>query len=95
MEKRNNFSLKVYQIVAKIPLGEVLSYQEVATCAGSPRACRAVGNIMHNNPDPKTIPCHRVVANGLKLGGYAWGPKAKIKKLQAEGWKIKNGQLFR
>lgn len=95
MEKRNNFSAKVYQIVSKIPLGEILSYQEVASRAGSPRAYRAVGNIMHNNPDPKTIPCHRVVASGLKLGGYAWGAKAKIKKLQAEGWQIKNGQLFR
>ena len=81
MEKRNNFSSTVYQVVAQI--------------AGYPRAYRAVGNIMHNNPDPKTIPCHRVVASGLKLGGYAWGTKAKIKKLQAEGWKIQHGQLLR
>lgn len=95
MEKRNNFTEKVYNIVSLIPFGKVLSYQEVAILADSPRAYRAVGNIMHNNPDPKNIPCHRVVANNLKLGGYAWGEKAKIKKLQAEGWKIKNGQLFR
>lgn len=95
MEKRNNFSSTVYQVVAQIPFGEVLSYQEVAIKAGSPRAYRAVGNIMHNNPDPKTIPCHRVVASGLKLGGYAWGTKAKIQKLQAEGWKIQHGQLLR
>lgn len=90
-----SFTTKVHEVVGQIPIGEVLSYQEVAIRAGSPRACRAVGNIMHNNPDPKTVPCHRVVASGLKLGGYAWGTKAKIKKLQAEGWQIKNGQLLR
>ena len=94
MIKRNNFSENVYQIVSQIPFGEVLSYQEVAIKAGSAKAYRAVGNLMHNNPDPKIIPCHRVVAKNLKLGGYAWGKKAKIQKLVAEGWKIKNGQLY-
>ncbi|MCB9803030.1 MGMT family protein [Candidatus Nomurabacteria bacterium] len=88
-----SFKEKVYAIVSQIPLGQVLSYQEVAKLAGSPRAYRAVGNLMHNNPDPKNIPCHRVVASQNKLGGYAWGTLAKIKKLQAEGWQIKGNQL--
>ena len=90
-----SFTTKVHEVVAQIPFGEVLSYQEVALKAGSARAYRAVGNIMHNNPDPKNIPCHRVIASKFKLGGYAWGPEAKIKKLEAEGWKIKNRQLSR
>lgn len=90
---RLSFTEKVYQIVAKIPAGQVLSYQQVAKLAGSPRACRAVGNIMHNNPDPKNVPCHRVVAANNHLGGFAGGPQAKIKKLQAEGWKIQNDRL--
>jgi len=95
MKKIKDFTTKVHEVVSQVPKGEVLSYQEVAIRAGSPRACRAVGNIMHHNPDPKNIPCHRVVASGLKLGGYAWGSKVKTKKLQAEGWQIKNGQLSR
>ncbi len=85
---KNSFKEKVYKVVSQIPKGELLSYKEVAIKAGSPLAFRAVGNIMHNNPDPKNIPCHRVVASGYKLGGYAWGSDAKIKKLKAEGWKI-------
>lgn len=90
-----SFKEKVYQVVSKIPSGQVLSYQEVAKRAGSPRAYRAVGNLMHNNPDPKTIPCHRVIASNNSLGGYAWGKAAKIKKLKSEGWQIKNDKLFK
>lgn len=89
-----SFTDKVYQVVAKIPKGQVLSYSEVAKLAGSPRACRAVGNIMHNNPDPKKIPCHRVVAANNKIGGYAFGVETKIKKLQAEGIKIKKSSIL-
>ena len=89
------FTSKVYQIVSQIPFDEVLSYQEVAKLAGSAKACRAVGNIMHNNPDPKNIPCHRVIASNNQLGGYAFGQKAKIKKLQAEGWQITKNTLFK
>lgn len=90
---KNNFKELVYKIVSQIPKGEVLSYQEVAIKALSPKAYRAVGNLMHNNPDPKHIPCHRVVSTGKRLGGYAWGKDAKIQKLQAEGWKIQNNVL--
>lgn len=92
---KNNFKELVYKIVSQIPKGEVLSYQEVAIKAKSPKAYRAVGNLMHNNPDPEHIPCHRVIAADKKLGGYAWGQKAKIKKLQAEGWKIEKNYLIK
>lgn len=91
--KETSFTEKVHQVVRQIPAGKVLSYQEVAKLAGSPRAYRAVGNIMHNNPDPKNIPCHRVVASNNYLGGYAWGKAAKIKKLITEGWKINGDKI--
>lgn len=60
MEDMKIFSEKVFDVVSKIPQGKVLTYQEVARRAGSPRAYRAVGNILNKNYDPK-IPCHRVV----------------------------------
>ncbi len=94
MHKQLSFKEKVYKVVAKIPKGRVLSYGEVAKLAGSPRAARAVGNIMHNNPDPKKVPCHRVVATGNKIGGYAYGVKAKIKKLRSEGVLIKGNLIY-
>jgi methylated-DNA-[protein]-cysteine S-methyltransferase len=67
------FSRRVYQVVLGIPLGETRTYKWVARKAGSPRAQRAVGQALKNNPYPLIIPCHRVVGSGKNLGGYS-GP---------------------
>lgn len=87
--KPKSFKEKVYDVVAKIPRGKTLSYQEVARRAGSPRAYRAVGNIMNRNPDTKRVPCHRVVPSDFARtgnpGGYARGRAAKVALLRAEG----------
>lgn len=83
-----NFKEKVYLVVSKIPKGKVMSYKKVAKAAGRPKAYRAVGNIMHKNPDPKKIPCHRVIRSDGQIGGYAKGPKTKIAILKKEGVKI-------
>lgn len=87
------FKEKVYQVVAKIPKGRVLSYQEVAKRAGSPKACRAVGNIM-NRHQIKGLPCHRVIRLDGSVGGYFWGTKKKIKRLKGEGVKIESGKVI-
>ncbi|MBC8369306.1 MAG: methylated-DNA--[protein]-cysteine S-methyltransferase [Planctomycetes bacterium] len=50
------FSTKVYKVVENINVGQALSYKEVAEFAGSPKAFRAVGNIMSKNPVPLVIP---------------------------------------
>lgn len=52
---------KIYEVVKTIPKGKVATYGQVATLAGNPRWARVVGYALHNNPDPSTIPCHRVV----------------------------------
>jgi methylated-DNA-[protein]-cysteine S-methyltransferase len=87
MSKRSlsSFTEKVYAVVAKIPKGSVITYKEVARRAGNPRAYRAVGNIMHNNPDTKRVPCHRVVRSDGTPGGYACGARKKIALLRREG----------
>ncbi|MEK7536994.1 MAG: MGMT family protein [Patescibacteria group bacterium] len=79
------FQKKVYNIVKKIPKGKVLNYKEVARFAGSPRACRAVGNVLNKNPF-KNVPCHRVIRSDGKIGGYAYGNRAKIGLLKKEGF---------
>ena len=79
------FTEKVYAVVARIPRGSVLTYKEVASRAGRPKAYRAVGNIMHNNPDMKRVPCHRVVRSDGTPGGYARGTAKKIAILRREG----------
>jgi methylated-DNA-[protein]-cysteine S-methyltransferase len=67
-----SFSERVYAIVARIPKGKVMTYKQVAAKAGSPRAARAVGNLMKNNYNPK-IPCHRVVRSDGNIGDYNRG----------------------
>lgn len=81
------FKEKVLEVVGKIPRGKVLTYKEVAKRVGSPKASRAVGNILHNNHDPK-IPCHRVIRSDGKAGGYNRGVNLKIKRLKEEKIKI-------
>jgi len=78
-----SFAQKVYDIVRHIPSGKTLSYQEVAALAGSPKAFRAVGNILHQNYDP-TIPCHRVIRSNGTLGGYNRGVTKKAEILKQE-----------
>jgi O-6-methylguanine DNA methyltransferase len=79
------FREKVLEVVMKIPKGKTLTYKEVAKRAGSPKAARAVGNILHTNHDHK-IPCHRVIRSDGKIGGYNRGIKNKKKILLSEGW---------
>lgn len=68
----------------KIPEGKTVTYKDVALLAGSPRAYRAVGNILNQNYDPQ-IPCHRVIRSDGKLGGYNRGSELKKEKLLSEG----------
>jgi methylated-DNA-[protein]-cysteine S-methyltransferase len=63
-------------LVARVGWGETVSYGELAGMAGRPRAARAVGSAMRNNPIPFVIPCHRVIAAGHKIGGYGGGRNA-------------------
>lgn len=79
------FTEKVFAVVKKIPKGKVLTYKQVATKAGSPRAFRAVGSALKTNFDQK-IPCHRVVKSNGELGNYnRGGTPAKRKILLKEG----------
>ncbi|MEK7107094.1 MAG: MGMT family protein [Patescibacteria group bacterium] len=82
-----SFKEKKFSVVAKIPKGETLTYKGVARRAGNAKASRAVGNILSKNYDPK-VPCHRVIRNDRKPGGYNRGATTKIRILRAEGVKI-------
>ena len=79
------FQTKVWQTLCKIPYGETISYQTLATQIGNPKASRAVGSANGANPIPIIIPCHRVITSDSRLGGYAGGLAAKRILLQLEG----------
>ena len=78
------FRSRVLSVVRRIPPGCVASYGDVAALAGSPRAARAVGNIMRECRRPD-VPCHRVIAAGGRLGGYGGSEHLKRSLLIAEG----------
>ena len=79
------FYQKVINVVNKIPYGKYLSYEQVATKAGNPKAARAAGTANAMNTIPIIIPCHRVLAKHGKLGGYGGGIKIKKYLLKLEG----------
>lgn len=89
------FKEKVYKICRSIPKGKVATYGQLARLAGKPKAARAVGVFMKNNPDAPIVPCHRVVASDGKLTGYsgAGGIVQKKKMLLDEGVPFKNSRV--
>ena len=82
-DRRGTFEARVLAVVRRIPKGRVTTYGDIAARAGRPRAWRAVGTIMRTCRFP-TVPCHRVVAAGGRLGGYS-DPLRKRQLLQNEG----------
>jgi O-6-methylguanine DNA methyltransferase len=82
-----DFRARVLAAVRRIPPGRVATYGDVAALAGSPRAWRAVGNIMRDCGDPG-IPCHRVIGAGGALGGYGGNLQLKRQLLRAEGLEV-------
>jgi len=72
-----NFQIKVWEALIKIPFGAMVSYEDVAVQIGLPKATRAVGTAVGNNPISYIIPCHRVIRKNAELGNYGGGPARK------------------
>uniref|UniRef100_A0A8C9GTD1 Methylated-DNA--protein-cysteine methyltransferase n=1 Tax=Piliocolobus tephrosceles TaxID=591936 RepID=A0A8C9GTD1_9PRIM len=67
----------LWKLLKVVKFGEVISYQQLAALAGNPKAARAVGGAMRNNPVPILIPCHRVVCGSGAVGNYSGGLAVK------------------
>ena len=83
---------KIYAEVCRIPEGNVATYAQIAARLGNKGLARVVGNALHVNPYPGTVPCHRVVnSKGELSGAFAFGSYDEQKKrLQAEGVEVVN-----
>jgi methylated-DNA-[protein]-cysteine S-methyltransferase len=79
------FGRRVLERTAEVPFGEVSTYAQIASRAGSPRGSRAAGNALGANPIPIVVPCHRVLRSGGGLGGYTGGLDRKRLLLGVEG----------
>ena len=76
------FFNEVYEAVKAIPYGKVATYGDIAKLAGRPGFAKQVGWALHSNPDPKTIPCHKVVDRfGNLAPAFAFGGKERQKLL--------------
>jgi AraC family transcriptional regulator, regulatory protein of adaptative response / methylated-DNA-[protein]-cysteine methyltransferase len=72
-----NFQISVWKALLQIPPAKVASYTQIATAIGHPGSARAVGQAVGANPVAILIPCHRVIQQNGKLGGYHWGETRK------------------
>ena len=81
--KGSNFQIKVWEALLKIPLGNMVTYEDVARQIKMPKAARAVGNAVGQNPIPFLIPCHRVIRKIGEFGNYGGGRERKKAML---GW---------
>ncbi|QJB41971.1 methylated-DNA--[protein]-cysteine S-methyltransferase [Chitinophaga oryzae] len=81
--KGTAFQLKVWEALLKIPMGNLTTYQQLATTVDNPKASRAVGTAVGQNPVAFLIPCHRVIKATGEFGHYHWGD---IRKQAMIGW---------
>ncbi len=82
------FRQRVWTALRGIAMGTTKSYGEIAKEIGSPKAVRAVGSACGANPVPLLVPCHRVLAANVHLGGFSGGLDWKLRLLAAEGVEV-------
>ncbi len=82
--KGTAFQEAVWRELQRIPKGETRTYAQLAAAVGRPKAVRAAGSANGANNVAVLIPCHRVIATGGGLGGYAYGLEIKRKLLEKE-----------
>ena len=83
-----SFQESVWRQLIRIRRGQTLTYAQVAQRIKRPRAVRAVGSAVGANPLCVLIPCHRILASGGGLGGYAYGLRIKTALLKLEGVRL-------
>ena len=81
----SNFKDQVYELVAQIPRGKVMTYGQIAALCGVPNGARAVGTIAHHGPSE--LPWQRVVnKSGGLASAYTYGGRGgQMAQLQADG----------
>ena len=93
--QKSSFAQRVYQVVKVIPRGQVATYSQIAALLGSPKAAQAVGNALHHNTAPDSIPCWRVVSSkGHLAKNYAFGGmEEQSYRLAQEGIQVEKGSM--
>ena len=92
IKNKNIDAQQVYAFLLTIPRGRVVTYGQIARYCGNPKAARAVGQILHRNPNGEKYPCYKVVNTKGELSpGYAFGGiEAQKQRLEADGIPVLN-----
>ena len=86
---------RLYELLASVPKGRVVTYGRLAEMLGNKHLARAVGNALHKNPDGNKYPCYKVVNSKGELSrGYAFGGISEQKRrLEADGIIVVNDKV--
>ena len=86
---------EIYAFLTTVPRGKVVTYGQIGRHFGNPRLARAVGNILHENPDGDRYPCYKVVNSQGRLSQrYAFGGlQGQAQRLRREGIPVENGRV--
>ena len=79
-----DFQRQVWRALLQVPIGETISYAQLASRVGKPGAARAVGSAVGANRIGFFVPCHRVVRQDGVIGQFRWGSDVKQRLLQWE-----------
>lgn len=103
LAKLSIYQQSILRILAEVPKGKVTTYGDLAKEIArrdpkwSPKASRAVGTTMRNNPCGPQIPCHRVIKSDGSIGNFRGGAEGavdeKIGMLRDEGVSVVNGRI--
>jgi methylated-DNA-[protein]-cysteine S-methyltransferase len=80
LETFTPFTQAVLRACRKIEFGQTTTYGQLAQQAGRPKAARAIGQVMANNPMPLIIPCHRIIRSDGQCGGFSASGGIKVKQ---------------
>lgn len=94
-----DFQKEVWNLLLEIPYGKLVTYGDLAKQMAFKRnipkmSSQAIGNVVHNNPIPIIVPCHRVVGKNKNLVGYGLGMHLKIQLLKIEGMDLKGYYFY-
>jgi methylated-DNA-[protein]-cysteine S-methyltransferase len=87
-----DYQRKLQKLLLAVPKGKVTTYREIAHAMNT-RGYRFVGQLLHKNPHPDTVPCYKVVQSDGRLGGFALGQAEKIKRLKKDGISVQEGKV--
>lgn len=82
--KGTAFQCQVWKALRNVPVGQTVTYTDLAKRVGKPQAIRAVASACAANRVALAVPCHRAVRADGKLGGYRWGLERKRQLMRRE-----------